>query len=98
MEVGTWARICVLEVESSGIEMSPNVTQEPPRTVGGGMVSAVAAVARFLPVMVMKEPGRMLVVVPSEELMMPRVALIEGIVLTPEGVSGTTLKPERVMM
>ena len=51
--------------------MSLKVTQDPPSTVGGGSNSAVAADARFVPVIVMNDPGRTFVV-PSLALTMPR--------------------------
>src|SRR4051812_39957059 len=77
--------------------MSPNVTQDPPSTVGGGIVSAVAVPARFLPLIVMNDPGLKLVV-PSAELMMPRApVLITGRVSVPVGASEITLNPESVI-
>src|ERR1017187_9882720 len=77
--------------------MSPKVTQEPPSRVGGGIESAVAVEARLAPVMVMNDPGLMLVVVPSFEFTTPRVALIVGSVALPVGVRATTLNPDSVM-
>ena len=94
---GTCAIICPLEVDKSGTDTSPKVTHEPPRMVGAGVDSAVAAEARFWPVMVMNEPGWMLVVLPSLELTIPREALMVGTVFEPVVVSGITLSPESVM-
>src|ERR1043165_9007241 len=75
---GAWAWIWPFGGPGGGTAMSPKVTQEPPRTVGAGIVSAAAAPARLVPLMVMNEPGRILGV-PSDEFTMPRApAAIAG--------------------
>src|SRR5450756_1270331 len=78
--------------------MSPKVTHDPPSTVGGGIVSAVAASARCVPEIVMNEPGSKFGV-PSAEFTMPRAPVsIAGRVSVPVGVSETTLSPESVII
>ena len=77
--------------------MSLNVTQEPPSTVGGGIVLAAAGAARFVPLMVTNEPG-LKFGVPSLEFTMPRApVVIVGRVPVPAGVVETTLSPESVI-
>src|SRR5215471_14914697 len=78
--------------------MSPKVTHEPPSTVGGGIVSAVALAARLLPEIVINEPGRK-VAVPSAEFTMPRAPVaIVGRVSVPVGARLITLRPLKVIM
>src|SRR5581483_5706414 len=97
MSVGSCARIWPGAVCSSGSAVSLNVTQDPPRTVGGGIVFAAAAAARFVPVTVTNEPG-LRFWVPSLEFTMPRAPVaIVGRVLVLAGVVETTLSPERVI-
>ena len=84
-----------LEVESNGTATSPNVTHDPPSTVGAGIVEAVADVARFWPLIVMKEAGKMLVL-PSLAFTMPvALALMTG--GDPEGVSDIALRHDNVI-
>ena len=71
------------------------VRGEPPRTVGTGSILAVDVVARFVPVTLMKPP--ILRLVEPAAFNTPLRAVICGAV-APPGVSGTTLKPEIVMM
>ena len=76
--------------------MSPNVTHDPPRTVGGGMVDATADDAKFDPVIVMNAPGRRFGV-PSAEFTIPCApGAIVGRVSTLAGASEITLSPESV--
>ena len=58
---GSCAEICPGEVCRSGIATLSTSTQEPPRTVGGGNVAAVALEARLDPVIVRNDPGWKLV-------------------------------------
>ena len=58
------------EVASSGIATLSISAQEPPRTVGGGRVEAVATPARLAPLILMNDPGAKLVV-PSMALTTP---------------------------
>ena len=67
---------------------------EPPNTVGGGSVLAVAFAARLAPLMVINDPGWKLVE-PSSELTIPPAAIC-GCVAEPAGASGITLRPETV--
>src|SRR4051794_34701374 len=77
--------------------MSPNVRHDPPSTVGGGMMSAVAADARFAPVTVMNDPGRRFAV-PSAAFTIPRApAVIDGRVSVVEGANEMTLRPDSVI-
>jgi hypothetical protein len=70
---------------------STEVTHDPPGTVGSGIVSAVAASARFLPEIVMNEAG-LKFGVPSAEFTMPFAPVpLAGRVSVPVGVSETLL-------
>src|SRR5438105_7010699 len=86
MPAGICARIWPAAVCSSGSAVSLNVTQDPPRTVGGGIVFAAAGDPRFVPLTVTKEPGFRFGV-PSLEFTTPRApAAIVGRVAVLAGV------------
>ena len=86
-----------VDVTSSGTAMSPNVTQEPPSTVGGGIESAAAAPARLLPLIVMNEPGLIVRRAVGRIHDAARSVQSPAACSVPVGVSEITLSPESVM-
>ena len=92
---GICAEICPEEVAIRGIATSLISTQLPPSTEGGGSVSAVWAVAKLAPVIVMNEPG-LKFALPSAEFTTPRVVFTRGELDAFAGVRGTTLRPAKV--
>src|SRR5207244_5611760 len=90
---GNCASICVADVLIRGIDTSFAVTQTPPRTRGSGAEPALSGSARFVPRIVIREPGETC----RERLAVFRTppALNEGM-RPPAGANDTTLRPETV--